>query len=238
MAWTAVETFNTYSDGDLAGNNGGSGWSGAWVNAASEVINVQGTTVYEGAKAVSNNGAGNYFYTRDLSSSVGGDGNVIYVAIRRSSTSTGELSFSIRNASNGSKWAVRLNASGNLTLVGATTTTVLAGYSANTWYAIRLTFNVTSDTAVVAYSTSGYQSGGSWSSDSSSVAAANTGNVDRIGLGGDLGSTTLYDYISGVDPLPAGGLTTVKTWDNIAIANLKTLNGVAKANIKSINGNT
>lgn len=48
---------------------------------------------------------------------------------------------------------------------------------------------------------------------------------------GDMGSIA-------VSIAPPGGLNTVKTWDNIAIANVKTVNGVAIGNVKSINGKT
>lgn len=204
MSWTAEETFDSYSDGNLGGNNGGTGWSGAWAASTPE-LQVQGTTVYQGTKAVSCASAGgsNPFHSRNLTTAISGDGNKVYLVIRRSSTSTGELSFTLRNQSNGSRVAVRLNASGNLTLVGTTTVTVITGYTANQWYAIRLTFNVTGNTATLAYSTSAYASGGSWSSDSSAVTMTNSGNVDQIGLGGDGGSTIYYDYISGTDPLPA-----------------------------------
>ena len=52
MSWTAIENFNSYADGDLNGENGGSGWSGAWSGSVN--YDIQGTTTYEGAKAVVN----------------------------------------------------------------------------------------------------------------------------------------------------------------------------------------
>lgn len=45
-----IDSFNSYSDGDLTGENGGSGWSGAW--SGSTDFDVQGATTTEGAKAV------------------------------------------------------------------------------------------------------------------------------------------------------------------------------------------
>jgi len=236
MAWTAVENFDSYSDGDLAGNNGGSGWSGAWANGAVEVIDVNGTQTYQGAKSVTDNSAvNNAFYTRDLTSAVTGDGNIVYLAMRKGSTSSGLLNVSIRNSGSGNRAEVRFNTSGNLVLVGTTTATILAGYSADTFYAIRLTFNVTAGTSTAAYSTGTFGGGGSWSSESSAVTMNNSGNIDRIGLGRDAGTSTDYwDYISGTDPLPAS--TSVKTIDGLAKASVKTVNGLAIASVKSVNG--
>lgn len=200
MAWTAIENFNSYSDGDLAGESGGSGWSAAWSNGATAVWNVQGTTVYEGAKGIScNDGAANPFYSRTLTTAIS-DNGVVYFAMRKSSAAAGEIAFSLRSSA-GSRVQVKMTAAGNITIQGTTTQTVLTGYSANTWYAFKLTFNVSGATAVVAYSTGTYQGGGSWSADSSSVTLQNSGNIDRVGVGGDLGNTNYFDYISSVDPL-------------------------------------
>ncbi len=203
MAWVAIETFSGYSDGNLSGNNGGSGWSNAW-QASTPEFQVQGTTVYEGAKAVSCASAGgsNPFQTRNLTTSISTSG-VVYVAIRRNSTSTGELSFTLRNSSNGARVSVKLNASGNMTLGGTTTVTVITGYTANQWYVARITFNVAGNSATMAYSTGTYGGGGTYSSESSAVTMTNSGDVDQVGLGGDGGSTIYYDYISGTDPLPS-----------------------------------
>lgn len=202
MAWVAVENFDSYSDGDLAGENGGTGWSGAWANGAVEVLDVAGTQTYQGAKAVTDNSAvNNSFYTRDLTSAVSGDGNIVYFAMRKGSTSSGLLNINIRNSGSGNRAEVRFNTSGNLVLVGTTTVTLLAGYSADTWYAIRLTFNVTAGTATAAYN-----SGSGWSSESSAVTMNNSGNIDRIALGRDAGTSTDYwDIITATDPTVLGG---------------------------------
>ena len=48
--WSATDNFDSYSNGDLNTQNGGTGWSAAWSGATS--YDVQGTTTYSGAKAV------------------------------------------------------------------------------------------------------------------------------------------------------------------------------------------
>ncbi|MFZ2719298.1 MAG: hypothetical protein WAZ27_00320 [Minisyncoccia bacterium] len=45
-----TEDFNSYSDGELSGGNGGVGWNDAWTGTA--LAQVQGDTVFEGSKAV------------------------------------------------------------------------------------------------------------------------------------------------------------------------------------------
>ena len=57
MAWTATDDFNGYSNGDLAGQGGGSGWSGNWVNGLTAQMLVTGAQTYEGAKSVDTNDA-------------------------------------------------------------------------------------------------------------------------------------------------------------------------------------
>jgi len=200
MAFVSEDKFDLYANGDLAGKNGGAGWGGAWVNAATQTQSVQGTTVYQGQKAVTiSNGAGNTFYTRALAAGVSGDGNVLYFAIRRTLNNSGEISISARsNSGVNSRVAVKMNNAGNITLVGTTTVTALTGYSTSTQYAIRLTVNVTAGTATMAYSTGAYGSGGSWSAESSSVTLSSTGNIDAIGLGTDTSAST--DTIDAITP--------------------------------------
>lgn len=237
MAWVAIDNFDSYADGDLAGENGGSGFSAGWVNQAVATENVQGTTVYQGTKAVTiNNALLNTFYTRALTSAVSGNGNIVYFAIRRTLNNAGEVSISFRsNTGANSRVAVRMNSAGNITLVGSTTVTLVTGYSTSQWYAIRLTLNITAGTATAATSTSAYQGGGSWSSESSSVTLASTGNIDAVGLGTDASmSTDTFDIITSADII--AGTTNIKTVNGLAVGSVKTFDGLAIASVKTING--
>lgn len=238
MAWTATDNFNSYSNGDLAGENGGSGWSGAWSNGATALINVVDSPVYEGAKSIELNTTDNTFYTRDLTTAISTNGNILYMVLRRTSTSSGEIANSIRNSSTGNRVGIKMNASGNITLVGTTTVTLKTGYSANTWYAIRLTFNVIANTATAAISEGTYQTGGTWGSESSAVTMNESGDIDRIGIGGDVGTgQDFMDYISGTDPLTAVGPANLKTYNTNALANIKSINTNLIANVKTLNTN-
>lgn len=199
MTWVATDSFDGYSTGNLAGKNGGSGWGGAWVNSAVNVINVSTGAAYDGANsaAVIANG-GNTFYTRLLSATA--NSGVMYFAMRASGSVGGNQVLTLRS-SIGFRVGVQMTSTNILLLGGGTTRTVVSGYSTNTWYVIRLTYD-TSTNATIAYNT-----GGGWSSESLTVGFSNSGNIDRVGLGGDTANVTYYtDYISDTDPF--GGAAT------------------------------
>jgi len=192
MAWVAIETFEGYADeANLAGQTGGSGWSDGWSNAASNTILSDTATASEGsvsARAVSN--AGNTFYTRDLTTAIS-DAGVIYVSLRKSSTSAGENAFSLR--AGGNRVSCKLDSSGNAVVGSAT----MFSFSANTWYDIRITFDVSAGTYTGAYWT-----GSAWSAESATQTMGSSGNITKVGIGGDTGSSSWVDNITSVDPHP------------------------------------
>ena len=212
MAWTASADFNGLSDGNLAGQGGGSGWSGNWVNGLTAQMLVTGTTTYEGAKSVDTvDASSGTFYYRALTSAVSGNGNIVYFAMRKSLNNSGEVSGGLRTAGTPgtSRVAVKLDASGNIVLSGSTSVTVLAGYSVDTWYVIRLTFNVDANTATVAYSTTAFGGSGAWSAESSAVTMNSTGDIGNFQIQSDPNAGTSYlDYISPTEPFsPVQNLT-------------------------------
>lgn len=201
MAWTAVEDFNSYSDGDLPGNNGGSGWSGAWSGSAN--FDVQGTTVYEGAKAIENTTSSNV--SRSLTTALSGDGHKVYVAHRRTANNSGQSVIGFDNSVPVHRVTIVFNASGNIVGDG---TTILAGYSANTWYVLRVTLNTDADTYTVAYSTDAYGSVGTFSSESPAITmgGASSTDITAIFLDIDVGGDGYWDYISGSNPFVEAGI--------------------------------
>lgn len=196
MAWVAVDNFDSYSDGDLNGNNGGTGWAAAW--SGSTNYDIQGTTTYQGAKAVKNSTAATGSITRQLTTGVS-DSGILYIAIRRSVNNAGEHRTNIRNQSNQNSAQIIMDASANIYIgVGGTTATIVSGYSTDTWYLIRLTFDVSTDTYTGAYHT-----GSAWSSESSSVPFTNTATsinyiaFDRSADAGD----NYWDIVTGASPI-------------------------------------
>lgn len=201
MAWVAIENFNSYADGDLAGETGGSGWNGAWVNGLTQTMSVTAVQEYEGAKGVlTNHNVSNTFYYRLLTSAISTNGNVVYFAMRKSLNNSGEVSCGLRSSS-GSRLSIAMNASGNITLGGSTSVTLVSGFTVDTWYVFRLTFNVVAGTATAAVSTAAYGGTRSWGSESSSVTMASSGDIDRFQIQSDANAGTSYiDYISPIDP--------------------------------------
>lgn len=233
MAWVASDTFDSYSNGSLSGANGGSGWSGAW-SLFSSNWTVQGTTVYEGTKAIEQAGSTDSA-ARSLSSAITNNG-VVYIALRKGTTNDGELSFNLRSSVPSSRAGIKFNSSGNCVSLD-NGTTIISGYTANQWYVFRITFTISgsSGTYTVAYSTGVYGSSSTFSADTSSINFIGSGtNIARITINSDTSAGTDYaDYISPTSPFVT---TNIKTWDGVARANVKTLLGVASANIKTING--
>lgn len=210
MAFVSEENFDSYADeANLAGASGGSGWGGNWTNGAVNLIRSDTAITYQGAAAarVITSGGGNTFYTRLLTSAIS-DNGITYVAMHKSVNNAGENAFTLRS-SVGQRCNITMNASGNVTSQG---TTILTGYTANTWYVFRITFSVTAGNYTVAYSTDPFGSAGTFSAESSTITMANSGNIDRVGLGGDTHAGTCHtDYISATTPFSAGGSSLTPT---------------------------
>lgn len=193
MAWTAVDDFNSYSDGDLNTLNGGTGWNGAW--SGSSNFDVQGSTVYEGSKAVTNTVSSNI--SRSLTTPVSGDGNVMYIAMRKTTNNDGGMRLLLDSAGD-RRVSISFNSGGNI--LGEATT--ITSYSANTWYVLRITLNTDANTYTVATSTGAYGSASTFSADSSAIAmtGASGGDIATVIFDVDVGGDAFYDYISGTSP--------------------------------------
>ena len=84
MAWTAIDNLDSYSNGDLNGNNGGSNWTAAWSGSVN--WDIQGSVVYQGAKAAENiNSAGGSISRTFTAISAGS----LYLAMRRTVANPG-----------------------------------------------------------------------------------------------------------------------------------------------------
>lgn len=233
MAWVAEADFNGLSDGDLNGQGGGTGWTGNWAGGTN--YDVQGTTRYEGAKAIIGD---NSSIDRTLTTAVSGDGNIVYFAARRSVTNSGQSYVHFQSAG-GSRCGIIMNNAGAIKTYPGSASTILASYSANTWYVFKLTMNVASNTFDVDYSTGAYGSAGTWTTGVAGVAMSSTGNITKVTYDLDTNGTQtqLFDYISGVSPFTAAGPANLKSLDGNLKANIKSYNGNVLANVKSISGN-
>lgn len=141
MAWVATDNFNSYSDGSINGANSGSGWAGAW-SLASGTIDIQGTTTYEGAKAVTADTASADLASRQLTSTV--TVGTVYVAMRASTTTIIGF-FILENGAGTGKMYIKFDSDGNIKAFdnGTGTYQTIQAYSANTWYVLAIDFDNT-----------------------------------------------------------------------------------------------
>lgn len=192
------EDFNSYSDGDLNGQNGGTGWSGAWSGSGN--YDVQGSVVFEGAKAVINSANANADIERHATTGIGS--GAVYIGIRPGNTSAGAIAVKLQNASSYTRRiGIVFNSSGNIVLEGTSNVTLVSGYAANTFYLFRITFDTGTNQATAAYSTAPYGSAESFSSESSAVTMANSGDIQGVYITKDARSGNDYvDYISTTNP--------------------------------------
>lgn len=81
MAWVATDNFESYSNGDLNGGNGGSGWSGAW--SGSTVFDVtDANTPANGSKHISSVLESDSEVTIDRSLTTAVTSGTMYISIR------------------------------------------------------------------------------------------------------------------------------------------------------------
>lgn len=142
---TIFEDFNSYPDGDLAGNNGGTGWFNAW--SGNIGWDVQGTTVFEGTKAVA--GAGDLTEIIRTFTPAANTG-ILTVAVRRSDKTTGRFLFGIRSGGPGGVGrAFLIMNTADIVIAdaaGGNPQTAVSNYAANTWYVIHISWDATANT--------------------------------------------------------------------------------------------
>lgn len=233
MAWVAEDDFDSYSDGDLNTLNGGTGFSGAWT--ADTDYDIQGTTTYEGAKAVtqtSSNGGATRTLTTDVAS------GILYVATRANSTmiSSDDSTLRLWDTTGSSDIRVLVGWHTGTIKYGSssTLTTLISSPAANTWYLIEIELVAGGNYKLR------YHDGTSWSTQTSSLApyTGDGGDVRTVNLNsGGGGGTSLWDYISPTNPISAGGPANLKSLNTNILANIKSINGNLIANCKSLNTN-
>lgn len=138
-AYAATDSFDTYSAGALDGNNGGTGWSGAYLSVfqgSAQVV--QSSVVFAGANAVGNT-TQNSIVGRAFATSV--DSGDMYFAVQSSNTSTFSLITLTQNTFVGTN-SIRLGINNGQIYVdqisgGAQS---LGAITANTWYVFDLNF--------------------------------------------------------------------------------------------------
>lgn len=94
-AWSATDSFETYSVGSLSGDNGGTGWSGAWTQATAG-WNVVSSPTCSGSRAIQYASAG-ADYNRSLTSGVTSGIMQICIMVDTSPTATHGIDVEFRD---------------------------------------------------------------------------------------------------------------------------------------------
>jgi hypothetical protein len=215
MAWVAEELFDSYADGNLAGNNGGTGWASAWEETyLPNNLQVQGTVKYQGAKGVSCTNAAGTASRRQLAADVSG-AFVVYVGVRAHQTNGGGGTLNLRSAAGGRAYVQFDVVDGQGTVgdisINGTDTKKVVTYTANTFYVIRLTGNTTTGKFTAAYSTDAYGTAGTFSGESAECTMYSTGDLRYCTINPGAGYD--FDYISPTSPFSTTAAPTVTTQD-------------------------
>lgn len=190
MVWSYDQDFNSLSTAGLSGQDS---WGQMGSHAGHGNFNVQSSTVYEGAKAVSIAATAESYIKRAVTAVTSG---VARIALRTANNSgpTTEFWLGEESSSNQSpKCRVSINANsnkGNGVVIGATTTS-LGSCANNTWHIFDLEFDASTDQC------RGRLNEGDWSTWRNLEGNATITQVDWIGLGKQNGSSDicLYDTI-------------------------------------------
>ncbi|WP_142249750.1 hypothetical protein [Bradyrhizobium sp. UNPF46] len=210
-----LEDFNSYtpSGTDINGGSGGSGFSGNW--SGSGGILSDSSVVYGGAfsaKATSA-GLGGNSYERPLTTALSGSGILVYGALRRDSSSSGELRVNLRTASgDNDAVTIKMNASGQI-VIGSSSPVVVGTYAINSWYAFRLTIDTGgSGSYTAAISADPFGTSGTWGTESASKAFQNAGSLGFLlldfGSSAGTGVTNYWDEIGTTSPFTSAPVFT------------------------------
>lgn len=190
-AYAGVDDFNSYSDGDLTGNNGGSGFSGAW--SGSTLFDVQGTVTLSGTgKAIVKTGTDAQIGRLMTSTVNSGD---MYFAVR--GDATGYNYVGVGGATYATQFGVLAGVDGaNLVYIDNLGSHIITTATSGSWYIINVNF------------INGAQwrfrwkvKGGSFSSFSGTLGMANSqSNPQYVWMAGGNSGTTYVDDIGTTDP--------------------------------------
>lgn len=198
MAWTHEDNFDGYSDGDL---NGQGSWSG------STLYDVQGSVVYQGAKAVSRTtfGTGGTIANSVTAVTAGS----LFIAMRKTSSTQGSAYTMLQDSGEGVCCYVRMHNDSKIYAYNAASGYVNMGsYASNTWCIINIEWD---DSAHPNQWRCRFHDGSSWSSWTSWIDTYNaiTSGIDGVVFDIDNtgGTPTAYwDLLTPTDPT-AGGAT-------------------------------
>lgn len=136
--WVATDNFDSYSDGELNGLNGGSGWSAAWSNTNLTMTVAAAPTGGQGGKAILNNADANAFYHRAFSNLTAGVGHYKFWA---SSTNMGDRIFVSFGEGLTERCMSVIGDDGFFKIWDGSSQFAIAPYTAQTWHDVDMRFD-------------------------------------------------------------------------------------------------
>lgn len=223
MAWPATDNFDSYSNGSLNGGAGGSGWASNWANVVGDIFTVQGTTVYQGSKAIEFTGVSGSDAIKRTVSALSGTTNEIVLAVRRATGSLANMQY-VFFAGASFRGQIQINGTKIFLATGGGTRDIVASAAADTWYLIVVDIDITNS------QWRGKEFGGSYTS---YLALDGSGGIDTVQPAPDTGHHGFFDDIR---PLASAGPANVKKYMGVAQASIKKASSVALASVKKIEG--
>lgn len=212
FAATTFDNFDSYSDGVLPGQGG---WTGDGSCAA--CVQIQGSVVQGGAKAVfrANGGGSPNETVQSISPALTTDLTIFSSYIRMATANdAGGGAVEVRYYNGSTElYSTKFDQTNDtITLQGASSPTILASASANTWYHMEIEFNFTAHTARARVD------GGTWTSSIADIGSDSFTQVNKIaiqygGITGTGGYIDTMDYTAPVTPastvIKRGSLATI-----------------------------
>lgn len=231
-AWAAEELFNSYSDGDLNTLNGGTGWSAAW--SADTSVDVQGTTVFEGAKAITGTDNAGTGVSKRVATTAASSGT-LYFSVRLPQT-TVDFDCAMQEGDANTRFAIKFSNGGQIQLYDNDVAGYvnIQAYSANTWYRVGINW----DTGVQANKYRVNVDNGSFTAYKTVVNGTftdvNNFRIDHSAFG--VSDVFYLDSISSTYSFVSGPAN-LKSYNTNLAANIKSINTNLIANVKSLNTN-
>lgn len=161
--WSAVENFDSYTAGGLNGDNGGSGWSGAWTSNAAGIVSITQFQSSPNGLLCSDTAASSIDANRSLTTGV--TSGICRVYIFAGTVPSGTKGFYPALFRDGTTIVFRIswgtsdsgNSGNTISLMnGAGTTGVVLSTTASnaTWYAVDVQFDQTNSQARASFGTS------------------------------------------------------------------------------------
>jgi len=199
MAWTAEDTFESYSDGaSLNGGSGGSGWNGNWSVFAPHNATVTTASAFQGSKSVRTTSGS----TKRAISAISSGMVTLYFSLMSETTHSGHTQFWIVDSSLG-KGAAVSTAGSNIQYVqsGGIWTTFVSGYTTGQWYTFKMVINRDAWTYDLYYSTVAHGGSESWTTAATGTAMYGTAaDLVTVDFTSDNLGSGKYRYMDNISP--------------------------------------